>query len=253
LIITGASGIGAAAARLAAAAGAQVLIAAPEDVSAWELAAEIGAECWTGDLASPTAAASILGQCLSRFGRLDCLFNIAGASGRRFGDGPIHEIEDGAWQTVLDHNLTVTFRMCRAVIERMIVQSPGEDGIRGAIVNTGSVLVEAPESTHFATHAYATAKGAIVAMTRSMAGFYAPLGVRVNVIAPGLVGTPAGERTQADPKMQAFLHRKQPLTGGMIDAVSAAKAALFLLGSDAHAITGEVLTIDAGWRWSAAV
>ena len=252
LIITGSTGIGAAAARLAAQQDARLVIATSDEVSGWELAAETGAECWTGDLRGANAADSVLTQCLSRFGRLDGLFNVAGLSGRRFGDGPLHEIEDEAWHTTIDHNLTMTFRMCRAALARMIVQRPDDEGIRGAIVNVGSVLVESPESKHFATHAYAAAKGAVAAMSRSMAAYYAPHGIRVNVVAPGLASTPAGERTHSDPVMQEFVRKKQPLTGGMIDVAGVARAALFLLGEEARAITGEILTIDAGWRFSGA-
>jgi NAD(P)-dependent dehydrogenase (short-subunit alcohol dehydrogenase family) len=247
-IITGSTGIGAAAARLGAAAGAHLVIASADEVTAWDLAAETGAECWVGDLRGPTAADSILAQCLSKFGRVDGLFNVAGISGRRYGDGPLHEIEDEAWHTALDHNLTLTFRMCRAVITRMLVQEPDDSGIRGAIVNTGSVLTEAPEPKHFATHAYAAAKGGVIAMTRSMAAYYARHSIRVNAVAPALVSTPAGARSQADPEMQDFIRTRQPLTGGMIDPVSVARAALFLLDGGAHAITGETLTVDGGWR-----
>jgi NAD(P)-dependent dehydrogenase (short-subunit alcohol dehydrogenase family) len=116
----------------------------------------------------------------------------------------------------------------------------------------GSVLVEAPEPRHFATHAYTAAKGAVEAMSRSMAAYYAPHGIRVNVIAPGMARTPAGERTQGAPELQEFMRRKQPLTGGMIEVDDIARAALFLLSSSARAITGQVLTVDAGWRLTGA-
>jgi NAD(P)-dependent dehydrogenase (short-subunit alcohol dehydrogenase family) len=250
LIITGSTGIGAAAARLAAAQGAHLVVATSDELSGWELAAETGAEVWTGDLRRPGAADSVIAQCLSKFGRVDRVFNVAGLSGRRFGDGPVHELDDEGWETALAHNLTLTFRMCRAAIARMMVQAPDAEGGRGAIVNVGSVLVESPESKHFATHAYAAAKGAVAAMSRSMAAYYAPHGIRVNAVAPGLVSTPAGERTHADPEMQEFVRRRQPLTGGMIDVTGVARAALFLLATDSRAITGEVLTVDAGWRFS---
>jgi NAD(P)-dependent dehydrogenase (short-subunit alcohol dehydrogenase family) len=110
------------------------------------------------------------------------------------------------------------------------------------------VLVEAPEPRHFATHAYAAAKGAVEAMSRSMAAYYAPHGIRINVVAPGLASTPAAERTHATPELQEFVRKKQPLTGGMIDVEDVARAALFLLGAGSRAITGQVLTVDAGWR-----
>jgi NAD(P)-dependent dehydrogenase (short-subunit alcohol dehydrogenase family) len=247
LIVTGSTGIGAAAARLAGAAGARLLVATADELSGFELAAETGAECWAGDLTSPNAAASILAQCLSRFGRVDALFNVAGLSGRRFGDGPVHEIEDAGWETTMAQNLTVTLRMCRAVITRMLEQDTSAGGARGAIVNMGSVLAASPEPRHFATHAYAAAKGAIEAMSRSMAAYYAPHGIRVNVVAPGLARTPAGERTQAATAVADFVRKKQPLTGGMIDVEDIARTALFLLGDSSRAITGQILAVDAGW------
>ncbi len=250
LIITGSTGIGAETARRAAARGARVVIATADEISGFELAAETGAECWAGDLTEAHAADSVLAQCLSKFGRVDGLFNAAGLSGRRFGDGPVHEIPDDAWHTTLAHNLNVAFRMCRAVAGRMLQQAAADDGVRGAIVNMGSVLTESPEPRHFATHAYAAAKGAVTAMSKSMASYYAPHGIRVNLIAPGLVRTPAGERTHIDPAFQEFVRKKQPLNSGMIEVADVARAALFLLGDESRSITGEVLTIDGGWRLS---
>ena len=203
---------------------------------------------WIGDLTRAESAESVLAQCLSKFGRVDALFNAAGLSGRRFGDGPAHECTDEGWDVTLAQNLGIMFRMCRAVIGRMLQQELGEDGIRGAILNMGSVLAEAPEPRHFATHAYAAAKGAVVSMTRSMAAYYAPHRIRVNAIAPGLVRTPASERAVGDPELLEFIRKKQPLTGGMMDAEDVARAALFLLSEEARSITGEVLAVDAGWR-----
>jgi NAD(P)-dependent dehydrogenase (short-subunit alcohol dehydrogenase family) len=230
---------------MAAARGARIVIATGDEISGFELAAETGAECWAGDLTLAHSADSVLAQCLSKFGRVDGLFNVAGLSGRRYGDGPVHEIQDDAWHTTLSHNLTVAFRMCRAVAGRMLEQEGG-----GTIVNMGSVLVDAPEPRHFATHAYAAAKGAIAAMTKSMAAYYAPRGIRVNLIAPGLVRTPAGERSNVDPAFQEFVRKKQPLNSGMIEVADVARAAVFLLSEESRSITGEVFTIDGGWRLS---
>jgi NAD(P)-dependent dehydrogenase (short-subunit alcohol dehydrogenase family) len=247
LIVTGSTGIAAAAVRQAAADGGRLVVAAGDEESAWELAAETGAECWVGDLTRAGSAESVLSQCLSRFGRVDGLFNAAGLSGRRFGDGPVDECTDEGWEVTLTQNLKSTFLMCRAVTGRMLQQDVDASGMRGAIVNTGSILAEAPEPRHFATHAYAAAKGAIAAMSRSMAAYYAPHQIRVNAIAPGLVRTPASERASAG-ELAEFLRRKQPLSGGMIEAEDAARAALFLLSEDARPITGEVLAVDGGWQ-----
>ncbi|HJZ96759.1 MAG TPA: SDR family oxidoreductase [Candidatus Solibacter sp.] len=251
VIITGSTGIGAAASRFAAAAGAKLLIATNDEVSGFELATELRGECWAGDLTRRDSASSILAQCLSKFGRVDALFNVAGLSGRRFGDGPIHELDDAGWETTLARNLTVTYRMSRAVIGRMLEQESA-NGAGGAIVNVGSVLARAPEPRHFATHAYAAAKGAVEALSLSMAAYYAPHGIRVNVIAPGMARTPAGERTEAAAGLAAFLRKKQPLTSGMIDVEDISRAAIFLLSGAARAITGQVLAVDAGWTLTGA-
>jgi NAD(P)-dependent dehydrogenase (short-subunit alcohol dehydrogenase family) len=248
LIVTGSTGIAAAAARMAVVEGARLLVATSDEASGLELAGETGAELWTGDLTSHGAAASVLSQCLSRFGRVDALFNAAGLSGRRFGDGPVHECTDEGWELTFARNLDVTFRMCRAAVGRMLQQAVPEDGTRGVILNTGSVLTYAPEPRHFATHAYAAAKGAIVAMSRSMAAYYAPHQIRVNVIAPGFVRTPASAGTPPESEVNEFIRKKQPLAGGLVEAGDAARTAIFLLGSDSRSITGEVVSVDAGWK-----
>jgi len=247
LIITGATGIGAVTARMARSEGARVLLAGRDEVSCFELAAEIGAECWIGDLLERNAAESILAHCLSRFGRVDGLFNVAGLSGRRFGDGPVHECGDEGWEVTVANNLTATFRMCRAVVGRMLEQEPSPGGARGSILNMASVLADSPEPRHFATHAYAAGKGGIIALSRSMAAYYAPHKIRVNVISPGLVLTPTSEPSQASKGLREFLLRKQPLTEGMIEAADVARTALFLLSDDARAITAETVRVDAGW------
>ncbi len=249
LILNGSTGIAAAAARLAAKAGARLVIATADEASGIELASETGAELWTGDLARPGAAESVLGLCISKFGRVDALFNASGLSGRRYGDGPVHECTDEGWEITLTRNLTVTFHLCRAVIGRMLEQAAGPSGIRGAVLNMGSALADSPEPRHFAHHAYAASKGAVVALSRAMAACYAPQQIRVNVLAPSMVRTPAGERG-ADPELHEFLRKKQPLTGGMVEAEDVARAAIFLLSDAAAAITGQVLTVDAAWSLS---
>jgi NAD(P)-dependent dehydrogenase (short-subunit alcohol dehydrogenase family) len=252
LIVTGSTGIGAAAALQAAAGGARLLIATGDPESGWELARDTGAEVWVGDLTRPESAGSVLSQCLSKFGRVDALFNVAGLSGRRFGDGPAHECTDEGWEVTLSHNLGIMFHMCRAVIGRMLEQEVGESGIRGAILNMGSVLAEAPEPHHFATHAYAAAKGAVTAITRSMASYYAPHRIRVNALAPGLVRTPGSRPIEDRAELLEWIRKKQPLTAGMIDSQDVASAAIFLLSEEARSITGEVLAVDAGWKISGA-
>jgi len=105
-------------------------------------------------------------------------------------------------------------------------------------------------SNFFATHAYAAAKGGVIAMTKAMASYYAPHKIRVNAIAPGLVRTPMSRRAQTDDRILAFMKKKQPLLEGLIEPEDVAEAAMFLLSPAAGTITGEVLSIDAGWHVS---
>jgi NAD(P)-dependent dehydrogenase (short-subunit alcohol dehydrogenase family) len=199
------------------------------------------------DLSASTAAEEAVRECVDRYGRIDALFNVAGISGRRFGDGPIHECSEEGWDITLDTNVKSMFLMCRAVIRQMLTQEVGANGLRGAILNMASVLGFSPEPKHFATHAYAASKGAILSLSKSMAAYYAPLKIRVNVIAPSLIRTPMSQRAQENPEIVAFMQTKQPLCEDLIDAEDVARAALFLLSDDARVITGDVLTVDAGW------
>jgi len=137
--------------------------------------------------------------------------------------------------------------VCGGVIRQMLQQSVQTNGLRGVILNMASVLACSPSSQYFATHAYAASKGAIIALTKSMAAYYAPMKIRVNAIAPGLVRTPMSQRAQGDAKILEYMQSKQPLIEGLIAAEDVAHAALFLLSDNANMITGDVLQIDAGW------
>ena len=135
----------------------------------------------------------------ARWGRLDAVFNAAGISGRRFGDGPVADCTLDGWQTVLDANLTSVFLCCKYAVPALLAT----DG--GAIVNLASVLGLVGGDEHFATHAYAASKGGIVALTRAIASYYAPQGIRANVVAPGLIRTNMSRRAQATPEILADL------------------------------------------------
>lgn len=231
LLITGATGIAAATARMAAAEGARVFVAAlPEEH------ADYG-----GDLSQEEHAEGAVRACLERYGALDAVFNIAGISGRRFGDGPVHECTAEGWDRTMQANLRSMFLVCKAALRQMMKQQSG------SILNMASVLAFSPEPRYFASHAYAASKGAVIALTTAMAAYYAPMKIRVNAIAPGLVDTPMSRRAQDDATIREFIQTKQPLSGGMLNADEIARAALFLLSDAAASITGQVLTVDGGW------
>lgn len=243
LLITGSSGIAEATALLAGQEGCRVFIAGIDEPQCRGLSARIeGSGYFAGDLREPSAAEAAVSGCLKHFGRLDALFNVAGASGRRFGDGPVHECTVEGWEKTLEANARPTFLMCRAVVRHWL-----EAGRGGAILNMASVLAFSPESAHFATHAYAASKGAIISMSRAMAAHYAPNGIRVNVIAPALVKTPMSARAQADEEVVNFIRQKQPLSGGLLEATDIAQTAVFLLSDRSRHVTGQVVAVDGGW------
>lgn len=256
LLLTGTTGIAAAAARLAAKQGMRLGVVGREMESGEALAAELagaGTECLfhAADLTVAGQVEAAVAGCVERFGRVDLLFSVAGISGRRYGDGPVHACSEEGWDVTLDHNLKSTFLVCRAVLGQMLGQPAGENGLRGAIVTMASVLARTPEPRYFATHAYAASKAAVIGLTRSMASYYAPHGIRVNAVAPALVRTPMSRRAQEDPEIMELVRTRQPLAANLIEPEDVAGAALFLLGDGARAITGEVLTVDAGWSVSA--
>ena len=251
-LVAGTTGIAAAAAERAAAAGAAVVLASRTPAHGEDLRDRLrrtGARCEfvAADLTDDAAPDRVVAAAVRTFGRIDAAFNVAGISGRRFGDGPAHECTPAGWDAVLDTNARGLFLLCGALLRQMLQQSPDAGGLRGAILNMASVLAWSPSPRHFATHAYAASKAAIVGFSRAMAAHYAPHGIRINVIAPALVRTPMSQRAQEDPRITAFLKTKQPLTGDFLTADQVARAAVFLLSDDAAAITGDVLAVDGGW------
>lgn len=252
IVVTGASGIAAAGARRFAAEGASVGIVSRDSAKTEALALSIvenggRAEWAVADLRDEAATVAAFEGLRSTFGRFDGLFAVAGGSGRRFGDGPVHEIPLEGWQETLAQNGTPAFLAAREVVRVMLAATVRDGGARGSIVLVSSVLSSHPSPRLFATHAYAAIKGAEVALARTMAAYYAPHGIRVNAIEPGLVATPMAARASSDPLASAYAAAKQPLAGGFVAAESIADAALFLLSDEAAQITGQSLAVDGGW------
>jgi NAD(P)-dependent dehydrogenase (short-subunit alcohol dehydrogenase family) len=255
VLVTGSTGMAASAARAIAAAGGTVFGISRTAANLAALAADIAASggrfAWhAADLRDERAVEEAFAQLDARLGRLDAVYSVAGISGRRFGDGPLHEATLEGWQTVMAANATSQFLVARAAIGRMRAQERDAFGIRGAVLLMSSVLARHPAAEHFGTHAYAASKGAIDALTRSAAATYAGDGIRINAIAPSLIATPMSRRAQDDPRVVEYLGGKQPLAGGPIDADAVTEVALHLLSDEARMVTGQVVTVDGGWSVS---
>lgn len=177
---------------------------------------------------------------LASITHLDGLCNAAGGSGRRAGDGPVDACTLDGWNYTLQLNLTSQFLVSKACLPALLAR-------RGSIVNIASVLGMVGGDADFATHAYAASKAGIIGLSRAMATYYAPHGLRVNVVAPGLIATPMSQRAQGDDHIKSRLAQLQPLTADFGQADDVAAAVAYLLSADAKFVTGTTLTVDGGW------
>jgi NAD(P)-dependent dehydrogenase (short-subunit alcohol dehydrogenase family) len=257
VLVTGSTGMAASAIRALAAEGARVFAVSRTDAHLATLADELAASglghrfSWhAADLRDEDAVEAAFTAAAATSERLDAVYSVAGISGRHAGDGPLHEATLEGWETTLTANATTQFLVARAAVRRMLGQPPDAGGARGAILLMSSTLASRPVPSFFATHAYAASKGAIEALTRALAAYYAPHGIRVNAIAPALIATPMSRRAQEDPDILAYLAQKQPLARGPIDADEVTGTALHLLSDAARMVTGQVVAVDGGWSVS---
>lgn len=232
IVTGGASGIGLATAQLFAEEEARVIVFDSQ---------ASGAESIRLDLTSAPEVESAIKSVFSKYGQLDILVNVAGGSGRRWGDGPADSCTLEGWDKTLQLNLDSVFYCCKYALQAMLAQG------RGVIVNVSSVLGLVGGDEDFATHAYASSKGAVISLTRSIASYYAPRGIRANVICPSLIATPMSQRAQESEHIRSRLPELQPLTGGFGAPKDVAHAALYLAADESSFVTGSVLTVDGGW------
>ncbi len=247
-IVTGASsGIGLAVAERLGMEGARlVIVAAPADHADLDAALAmlrergVAAEGFAADVADAATAERAVALATSRFGGLDVLVNNAGM-------GYFERVLETPLQH-LDRTLAVNVRGMFAMSLRA-ARAMQERG-HGAIVNTASTAAFAGEEFQ-AT--YNAAKGAVVALTRSLAVDLAPLGIRVNAVAPGWVATRTTQPILADPAQWSKHRSRIPLDRAATPAEVAAVHA-FLASDDASYVTGAVYLCDggltAGYRYS---
>ncbi len=248
VIIGGTAGLGLSASRFFISQGAKVVAVGRNPENNDEVQVELGsaAKVLTGDATRENTARDAIGLCIKAWGSFDGLYHVAGGSGRRMGDGPLHDISADGWAKTLELNLTSVMWSNRAAIRSFLEHKRG-----GSILNMGSVLSYSPAPTHFATHAYAAAKAAIIGLSKSAAAHYAKANIRINVIAPGLVETPMAQRAAQNREIMDYVATKQPLDGGRIARPSDLDAAACYFLSDLSGFTtGQVLAVDGGWAIS---
>ena len=245
VIIGGTTGLGLSAAEAFVRDGARVVLIGrnPENVQAARKNLGADAAAFAADAADPQTAQRAIELAMNQFGGCHGLYHVAGGSGRRLGDGPLHELTDEGWRATIDLNLSSLIFSNRAAVRHFLASKMG-----GSILNMSSVLGWSPSPEHFATHAYAAAKSAVIGFTKSIAAYYARHNVRCNVIAPALVHTPMAERAANNSAIKDFIKHKQPLDGGRIGQPEDLDAAAVYFMSDASKFTtGQVLAVDGGW------
>jgi NAD(P)-dependent dehydrogenase (short-subunit alcohol dehydrogenase family) len=254
-LVTGAaSGMGAACARRFAAEGAAVVLADRTVGPAEELAASLRqaggrARAVQYEATSDADARAAVAAAVEEFGGLHVLVTAAGIAtvSPPAGDLLLDPLEGflGAgvdeWNTILDVNLTGTFRLVQLAMAQMRAQGSG-----GAIVTISSIAAKQPEMSAPNAPAYGVSKAGVWMLTKMAARYGASAGIRVNAVGPGVIDTAMTAGLQSVPEALAYMIRDVPMARiGQADEV--ANAVFFLASDQASYITGEMLHPDGGY------
>jgi NAD(P)-dependent dehydrogenase (short-subunit alcohol dehydrogenase family) len=238
-VVTGGNrGLGRAFAHALGEAGASIAIlarnAARNEEVVGELAAKgITAAAFEGDVARRADIEQAAGEIVERFGRVDVLVNNAGTCIHR----PALEVTEEEWDQVINVNLTGVWNGCQ-VFGRGMVDAGG-----GVIVNVGSMSADIVNRPQWQP-AYNASKAGVHHLTRSLAAEWAPLGVRVNAVAPGYVVT---EMTPIErPEFQRYWIDDAPQQRAA-SPEEIAPSVVFLASPASSYMTGSILTIDGGY------
>lgn len=237
IITGGASGIGAATARLFAAEGAKLALVDQSEENLAKVSNGLDAITIEADVSNAAAAKAGVAKVIEKWGKVDVLMTAAGMST----GGTVDAIDEAAWDRTFDVNVKGTFLWIHYAIQHMITARSG------AIITIGSQLAQSSPGRNAA---YVASKGAIASFTKTMAVDHARQGIRVNALMPGVIDTPMPARSlkrYADPdKMRAYWHERHPM-GRIGQPEEVAKAALFLACDDSSFVTGHLMFVDGGW------
>jgi 3-oxoacyl-[acyl-carrier protein] reductase len=241
IVTGGAGGIGEAAGRALAQRGFAVVLADRSVQAAADAAERLASQGMVAmplevDVTSEKAAAAMSDAVLQRFGRIDALVNNAGIESFQ----PFLELSLADYERVMRVNATGVWICCQAVIPVMLGAG------RGAIVNVSSIAGQRGGGV-MGTVAYSTSKGAVIAMSKALAREFAPRGIRVNAVAPGITATPLAERqlAQLPPGTRDKALAMMPL-GRMGEPGEIAALIAFLVSDEASFMTGHVYNVDGG-------
>lgn len=240
IVTGGGAGIGRAAARHLASAGATVCVLDRDSGKGEAVAAAIAATggkaaSFVVDVTDETILAATFDAIAGQFGSIDVLVNNAGMAIR----APALEMTVDDWNRVVAVNMTAMFVAARHAARHMQAVGPG-----GAIVNTASIM--GLSGGLYPNVAYQTTKGGVVNMTRALALEWANLGIRVNAVAPTFVRTGFIQPVLDDPQRMAAIEAATPL-GRIAEPEEVADAILFLASPAAAMITGAILPVDGGF------
>lgn len=232
-IVTGAaSGIGLAIANTYVREGAKVVYA---DLSIGDLKLDadkaIFVKC---DVSKKEEVENLVNSAIEKFGRLDIMVNNAGIGVL----GGILDVTYEDWDKMMSINLNGVFY--GAHIAGLAMK---EKGIKGSIINMSSILgtVGMPGAI-----SYCAAKGGVVQLTHAGSLDFAPLGIRMNAIAPGFIATNMTKGVLADEQFNSMIKMNTPL-GHVGEPQDIANAALYLASDDSKYVTGTIIYVDGGW------